>query len=215
MDLTENIPLFFLGISSLLPLINPVGTALIINPYFTGKSNTDRRKDALIICVSCFVLGVATLLGGSWALKAMGISIPTTQMAGGILIARMGLEFLSDNRHKEPSGPMKATEDSLFYPLAFPLTLGPGGISALITLSAHAHSDSTELLAMRMATLTAALFVVLVATYVCFAYSEVIIRRIGNSGSLVLNRLMAFLVFCVGIQMFVTGFGKSFPRFII
>lgn len=213
MDILSQLSLFTLGVSSLLPLVNPVGTALIINPYFAGFPLSQRKSFALTIVISCLGLGIATLFLGSYALKFMGISIPTTQLAGGLIIAHMGLLMLSSKGETAKEPPNSDTvRSSLFYPMAFPLTLGPGGISTLITLSAHAHAEDTAQTLLQMGTLSLSLLAVLIFTYFCFAYSDGVIRRIGKSGSMVLNRLMAFLVFCIGIQMVISGLGHSFPQ---
>lgn len=209
----DNLSLFTLGVSSILPLVNPVGTALIVNPYFADASRSERKSYSFAIVFSAFFLGLATLLLGSWCLKFMGVSIPTTQMAGGLLIARLGLGLLnsesdSDNSHAPPLN----VKNSLFYPMAFPLTVGPGVISALITLSAHAQTGKIEITFFRLGIIALALLAVMAITYVCLSYSDFVIRRIGSSGSLVLNRLMAFLIFCIGIQMVATGLTHLFPK---
>ena len=141
----------------------------------------------------------------------MGISIPSTQMAGGIVLAQMGLTLLNAESDAKTQGPVQAG-DSLFYPLAFPLTLGPGGIATLITLSAHSHSAELSDTFIKMAVIGLALGSVLVITYFSFVYTNILISKIGKSGSQALNRLMAFVVFSIGIQMFVTGLSHSFPE---
>ncbi len=209
----EQIPLFLFGVSSLLPLINPVGTALILDRYFVGQDLRSRKSLSFTIVFYSFCLGLCTLFLGSWCLKFMGISTPTTQVAGGIVIAKMGLSMLNAKTETDSStsGPDRNVRASLFYPMAFPLTLGPGGISTLIALSAHSHTPSLTETWMRMGVLSFSLLAVCVLTYFCFVYSASVIKRLGPSGSLVLNRLLAFLVFCVGIQMVVTGLGHLFP----
>jgi multiple antibiotic resistance protein len=202
---SQHLPLFALAFSSLFPLVNPIGTALIIEPYFLGVAKAERKYLALKITVYCFILGFLSLHTGSLILEFMGVSIPTTQLAGGLIIAKLGLSLLDAKQDmKEDDHINPNLSDAIFYPLAFPLTLGPGCISALITLSAKAHEKITFFSA-NMMVITAALFVVLVITYFCFAYASEITKRIGKSGSLVLNRLCAFLVFCIGIQMAFTG----------
>jgi len=213
MNWLNQISLFVLGFSSLFPLINPIGTALIVNPWFKGLLPAERRRTSLAIALYSFGLGLAALFGGSWVLKFMGISVASTQMAGGLIIGRMGLALLNAGpKDDEDRDGRRSLGDSLFYPLAFPLTLGPGGVSVLITLSAHAHVPDPAETFMRMAVLSISLLGTLIITWFCFVYSEVVIRRIGSSGSLVMNRLMAFIVFCIGIQMFVAGLQNSFPR---
>lgn len=209
---TDLASLFTLGFSSLFPLVNPVGTALIIEPFFSQSSASDRRAHARTICLYVFVLGFCALLLGSWVLRFMGISVATTQFGGGLIIARMGLQMLGEDVEKKTAPDPGGLRSSLFYPLTFPLTLGPGGISALVTLSAHAHgADMAETL-IRQGTLATSLLAVVVVTYFCFVYSRSVIGRIGPQGSLVLNRLMAFLVFCIGLQVAVGGLTHLFPR---
>jgi multiple antibiotic resistance protein len=213
MDWVSLLSLFFLGFSSLFPLINPVGTALIINPYFSNSRLPERKVLATSVMLYCLVLGLVMLFLGSWCLRFMGISIPTTQMAGGLIIARMGLGLLnSDDTESDKTALTANVRKSLFYPIAFPLTLGPGCVSVLITLSAHANTEDLAETLVHMGVLSLSLIAVLILTYICFIYSSAVIRKIGPSGSLVLNRLMAFLVFCVGIQMLVTGLAHSFPH---
>ncbi len=210
----EQLPLFLLGISSLLPLINPIGTAFILDPYFANLDLKSRKEFSFAIAFYCLILGLGTLALGSWCLKFMGISIPTTQVAGGFVIAKMGLGMLTarSQENDDPKEGLANVRASLFYPMAFPLTLGPGSVSTLIALSAHAHSTDLSESWLHMGVLALSLLTVCVLTYFCFVYSRVIIERLGPSGSLVINRLLAFLVFCIGIQMIVTGLKHLFPN---
>lgn len=205
-DPSLHLPLFFIGFSALFPLINPIGTALIIEPYFQGIARNERKSHAFRIVLNSFLLGLFCLHAGSKILEFMGITIPAMQLAGGLIIAKIGLGFLDakENTKQDDSIPGSIT-DSLFYPLAFPLTLGPGGISTLIMLSAHAHTATVNAVSMGMVMITASLFAVLLITYFCFAYSHDLVKKIGPNGSRVLNRLLAFLVFCIGIQMAFSG----------
>lgn len=204
-DWSEHLPVFLLAFSSLLPLVNPIGTALIIEPYFEGIEKEQRNYAAFKIVLYSFILGVVSLHTGSAILEFMGVSIHVTQLAGGLIIAKIGLGLLDAKQDiKEDAHVKSDITDDIFYPLAFPLTLGPGCISTLITLSARAHAKFS-LLSMNMMMITLALFTTLVMAYFCFLYSRELTRRIGRNGSIVLNRLLAFLVFCIGIQMAFTG----------
>lgn len=205
-DLSNLLPTFLLGFSSLFPLINPVGTALIIQPYFSGLDSASRKRHAFRIVLVCFLMGFVTLHAGSYILKFMGVSIPATQTAGGIVIAVLGFKLLNSEAASSSVDESKHDiDDSIFYPLAFPLTLGSGGLSTLIALSAHVHSDSDNFMSPKMTAITLALFVILAIAYVCFVNTSKLVKRMGANGSQVMNRLMSFLVFCIGIQMAFTG----------
>jgi multiple antibiotic resistance protein len=205
-DPSSLLPTFLLGFSSLFPLINPIGTAFIIQPYLSDLDDATRRRYVLRIVVICFVMGLVALHLGSLVLKLMGVSIPATQTAGGIVIAILGFNLLNSSAASGTdvvSG--SKVEDSIFYPLSFPLTLGPGGISTLIALSAHVHSDANNWLSPKMTVITLSLLVVLVIAYFCFFNASRLVRKLGPNGSQVVNRMMSFLVFCIGIQMTFTG----------
>ncbi len=204
--LSDLLPTFLLGFSSLFPLINPIGTAFIIQPYFSALDDVARRRYVLRIVFICFVMGLVALHLGSFVLKLMGVSIPATQAAGGIVIAILGFKLLNSEATTSTTVACDTKiDDSIFYPLSFPLTLGPGGISTLIALSAHVHSQTGNWLSPKMTAITLSLLVVLVIAYFCFFNATRLVRRLGPNGSQVVNRMMSFLVFCIGIQMTFTG----------
>jgi multiple antibiotic resistance protein len=203
---SDYLPIFLATFSALLPLINPIGTAMIIEPFFHGLSEAERKRYAFRIVLNCFVLGFVTVHIGNWILLFMGVSIPATQAAGGIVIAFLGYGLL--NNPQKPANDTKASIDiasSTFYPLSFPLTVGPGSVSTLIALSANAHNGEQRLFSVNLIVITLALFINLVAVYFCFIYNNKISRRMGATGNEVVNRLLAFLVFCIGIQMAFKG----------
>jgi multiple antibiotic resistance protein len=203
---SEYLPIFLGAFSALLPLINPIGTAMIIEPYFYGLNDAERKHYAFRIALNCFVLGVVTLHIGHWILQFMGVSIPATQTAGGIVIAFLGYGLL--NNPQKSAADTKASVDiasNSFYPLSFPLTVGPGSVSTLIALSANAQRGEESLFSVSLLVITLALFINLAAAYFCFVHNNKISRRMGTTGNEVINRLLAFLVFCIGIQMAFKG----------
>lgn len=205
-ELSSLMTTFLFGFSSLFPLINPVGTAFIIQPYFSTLDDATRRQYVIRIVTICFVMGVVALHLGSYVLKLMGVSIAATQTAGGIVIAIMGFNLLNSAESSNPDVVSdNSVEKSIFYPLSFPLTLGPGGISTLIALSAHVHKPKGNWFSAEIMAVTLSLFVVLVIAYFCFFNASRVVQRLGPNGSQVLNRLMSFLVFCIGIQMTFAG----------
>ncbi len=204
--LSQYLPIFLLGFSSLFPLINPIGTAFIIQPYFADLDDITRKRHAIRIVIICFVMGIITLHLGSYVLKFMGVSIPATQTAGGIIIAALGFKLLnSDSNSNTIDVSKKNIDDSIFYPLSFPLTLGPGGLSTLIALSAHIQSSHDNIFSPQMTSIAVSLFVILVIAYFCFVNASKLVKKLGENGSQILNRLMSFLVFCIGIQMAFSG----------
>ncbi len=203
--------LTFLGFVALFPPVNPVGTAFIVDPFMHHLTRAERKMAAGKIAIYCFLICTVTLLVGSWLFKLFGISLPVVQMAGGILICRTGWELLSSNAGAKNSaetsspGQHNEVEDILFYPLAFPMTTGAGTISVLLTLSAHSSESNWRPELINLSAIFVAIVVMSILIYVCYAFTPAVLGRLGPRGEQIVNRLSAFLVFCVGLQIAATG----------
>jgi multiple antibiotic resistance protein len=206
----------FIGFLSLFPAVNPVGSAFIIDPLLGDLSYSDRKRAAKKITLYCFAICVVSALVGSWIMRLFGISIPIVQLAGGVLICRMGWQLLTTDQvkgEKETAQPVRRPGDIdnlLFYPISFPMSTGAGTISVILTLAAH--EDETDLLthALNLGALFVAILLICVLIYICYANTARLIHRLGPRGEQIVNRLSAFLVFCIGMQIAYGGLRTLF-----
>lgn len=180
----------------------------MIDPLLEGLTEGQRKNAAAKVALYALLICSSTVFFGSWLFKFFGISIPVVQVAGGILICKMGWGLLSTNDNgkgpqesAKPSDTPERIQDILFYPLAFPMTTGAGTISVLLTLSAHGQNNDPKVYLTNLCALLAAILFMCLLVYLCYSYTPALTRRLGPRGSQVLNRLSAFLVFCVGIQI--------------
>ncbi len=207
--------LLFIGLIALFPVINPVGSAFIVNPFFARLSRDERRKAVTKITFYAFSICIVALFAGHWILELFGISLPVIQLAGGIMICKMGWEFLSSDKQtddqtpdaSEAGGPTgyHSLEDKLFYPITFPVTTGAGTISVLFTLSAHSEASGTANYLVNTAAIILAILIMCIMVYVFYLKTEPIIHYLGSNGEKIVNRISAFLIFCVGLQIAISG----------
>ncbi|MDP4150554.1 MAG: MarC family protein [Bacteroidota bacterium] len=204
--------LIFVGFISLFPAVNPVGSAFIVDPLLSGLDLRERRTAAKKVAFYCCLICCVSVLIGSWILKLFGISIPIVQLAGGIMICRMGWQLLTSDDaikgNKETARPDRKAGDIdnlLFYPVAFPMTTGAGTISVLLTLSAHEEDNRLAQHVLNLGGLFVAIFLMCVLIYICYAHTPRLIRRLGPRGEQIVNRISAFLVFCIGMQIASAG----------
>jgi multiple antibiotic resistance protein len=199
---------FLLVYAGLFPIINPIGGA----PIFLGLTRhcTEEERNALALGVTfnSFFLLLGSLLVGSYVLEFFGITLPIVRVAGGLVVAATGWsllqardEFSDDRTAHEPKIPTDA-----FYPLTMPITVGPGSIAVAITIgSQRPHAPLPE-----VAILGAAAFAGVVAIsatiYVCFRFAEGTVGALGESGTNVVVRLSAFILFCIGIEIIWNGY---------
>ena len=210
--------LVFVGFLSLFPAVNPVGSAFIVDPLLTGLNNADRRAASKKIAFYCFLICTVSILVGTYILELFGISIPIVQMAGGIMICRMGWQLLTSEDgikkgNKESAQPEKRSgdiENILFYPVSFPMTTGAGTISVLLTLSAHGEDLDISKHLVKLVALFIAVLLICLLIYICYANTPRLIKRLGPRGEQIVNKLSAFLVFCIGMQIASTGIRTLF-----
>lgn len=205
--------LVFVGFVALFPPVNPIGTALVVDPLLKDLDRKARKAASLRIAFYCFMICLTAVLVGSWLFKLFGISLPVVQLAGGVMICRMGWQLLSagdgdsaESKSKEaPTRKSGDIEGILFYPLAFPMTTGAGTISVLLTLSAHGHERGLSSYFFSLSALISAVIIMCIVIYASYAFTPALLKRLGYRGEQIVNRLSAFLVFCVGIQIAVEG----------
>ncbi|MBS1758677.1 MAG: MarC family protein [Bacteroidetes bacterium] len=199
--------LLFIGVFALFPVVNPIGSAFMVNPYLGKLPERDRRNAIKKITLYAFFICIFSLFAGHYILKLFGISIPVIQIAGGIMICKMGWELLSGDKTENNSNtdPQQTVAENLFYPLTFPVTTGAGTISVVFTLSAHSSDADWKTYLVNTFAIVSAILIMCVLVYIAYINAKTLIRRLGDNGKKVINQISAFLIFCVGLQIFITG----------
>jgi small neutral amino acid transporter SnatA (MarC family) len=198
--------------------MNPIGTGFIVNGFLGGLDDIQRKIYVKKIITNCILTGVGSLLAGHLILLLFGLAIPVIQLGGGIIICKTGLEWLSDQgtgkTEKMQAMDKINTDDiekKLFYPISFPISLGPGSMSVIFTLMASAVVKGNVLsTGLNYAIMSLAIISLLVILYIFLSQGTRLMKKLGRSGNIVLNKLIAFITFCIGIQIIVTGISKIF-----
>ncbi len=197
-------------VAALLPIVNPVGSAPIFLAHSAHLPLDARRQLAWVVARNAFLLLVAAMLAGSHLLAFFGISIPIVRVAGGLVLLASGWKLL--NAGDEPDAPSSSVVDSwqreaekhAFYPLTFPLTVGPGSISVAITLGASVALDRPAGL-MRVGASVIGAAIIAVAINVSYRFATRLSKALGETGTNVFLRLSAFILLCVGVGIFWSG----------
>jgi multiple antibiotic resistance protein len=203
---------FLLAFTALFSIVNPLSSAFI---FFGATQDLGPRVRAQVsrwVAIYAFSIVAASLYVGAYVLSFFGISLPVLKVAGGIIIAMSGWRMLSgpdttEERRSETASalPVTVTPSRLaFYPLTMPLTTGPGTISVAISIGGNRPTRlGAELAFFAETVLAATLLCALI--YVFYRHSAWLARAIGPTGTTIVVRLSAFLLFCIGIQVLWTG----------
>jgi multiple antibiotic resistance protein len=204
---------FVIGFSALLPLVNPLGSALVFLGLVGAAPIDVYRALARRIAINTIIFFAVIELIGSALLGFFGISLPIMQVSGGIVIAMIGWTLL--NQKDSTPSPEKteaaapavtpAEIDSLrqkaFYPYTFPITAGPGCIVVMLTLSVHDTQPTITDTILAHVGLFIAAVVLSALIYLCYAYAPRISRAISPSTAHGMLRVIAFILFCIGVQI--------------
>jgi len=203
---------FLFAFAAILPILNPAATAPIFLTLTEGASETTRALLARRIARNMFLLMAGSMLVGSYVLEFFGISLPIVRVGGGLVVAATAWRLLSadpgkvDNRAAlaDAFTPEQASRQA-FYPLTFPISCGPGSIAAAITVGVSLVDIRVSMTLARIGGGLLALLACGVILYFAFRYAQVLLRPLGEAGTLVFLRLAAFILLCLGVQIIWDG----------
>jgi multiple antibiotic resistance protein len=213
-QLNSFIHLVLIGFVALFPVVNPIGSAFIISPYLSGLNRRERLIVVRKITFYAFIICAVTLFVGHFILEIFGLSIPIIQLAGGIMICKIGWTFLTSDGTDDADIKPTTTEEidhiplvesKLFYPITFPITTGAGTISVLFTLSANGANEHMSLYLVNVAALLLSVIGICILIFIFYLNTNRMVSYIGSHNEKIINSILAFLIFCVGLQIAVGG----------
>ena len=211
--------MFISSFMALFPVANPVGTGFIINGFLSGLDRSERRSIVRRIAVNYLLIGIGSLAIGHFVLSLFGLSLPIVQLGGGLLICKTALQWLGDSDASTGSAPDKPAdpisvrnlESRVFYPITFPISIGPGSISVIFTLMASVNiKDGLGKIIINYAVIAFVIFLMCLILYVILSQGQKITKKVGVTGTMIINKMVAFFTFCVGIQIIAEGVEKIF-----
>lgn len=202
---------FLVIFTSLLPVINPPGAALMVLGILPDATPAQRSRVARGVALNSLVMLAVSIGIGTWVLTFFGISIPVLRLAGGLVIAATGWNLLrapaqdgqgtlvgdaeAEARHDADA----SVQSQIFYPFTLPITVGPGSIAVAIAVGTTSPADGPE--AVHVAAAATALLALCVLIYLCMRYACRLQAVLGRTGMQVVLRLLAFVILCIGVQI--------------
>ncbi len=204
---------FLIAFSVLLPLINPLGSALVFLGLVGAAPPAVYHSLARRIAINNIIFLAVIELLGSAILNFFGISLPIVQLTGGVVIASMGWGVLNEkdssatskgkereSEHREDVR-TRLLEQKAFYPFTFPVTSGPGTLVAILTLTAHISGRLYLRSILAHVGVFLAVIVLSALVYVCYAYAPRITKAISPATAHGILRVVAFILLCIGVQI--------------
>ena len=184
---------------TLFVIIDPVGLAPLFIPLTAGMDARQRRIVGLRACIIAAVLLAIFGLAGETILTTIGITMPAFQISGGILLFLTALDMLFDRRQSRREGHAATVPDPSVFPLAMPLIAGPGAMASMILLVGQTQSWEG------VVAMHAVMLGVLAIVFVLFLVATPLERALGETGTMVVSRLLGMLLAAMSVQFVLNG----------
>ncbi|MCI4678860.1 MarC family protein [Rhodoblastus acidophilus] len=194
----REVTLFVSTFSTLLAIVNPLEALPVFLKMMEGKPKAEYRGVARRASLYAAGLMFFFLIFGTIILKIFGVSLSMVRVVGGIVLLRIGFDLFSGS----PSGAIgvaasgKDQGDIAFVPLAMPLMCGPGAIATLLGMTSMVKSS--QFAAGALLVVAAAIVLSMAVTFLCLAYAETLVDRIGPLGIDAVTRIVGFFVAAMG-----------------
>ena len=205
------IELFGSALVTFLVIIDPPGCA----PIFAGltRNTTAAHRRSMAIRASFIAWAILMFFGllGRPMLHALGISLASFRIAGGVMLFMIALDMVferrterRENRAHSIEGTPEA-EDISVFPMAIPMIAGPGSIaSAMLWVS---RVDGTAAVLVVLSAIT----VVILLTMIALLAAGPIMRLIGEKLEAMITRILGVILAALAAQFIVYGLKQSFP----
>jgi multiple antibiotic resistance protein len=196
---------------SLLAVLTPFAVAPLFLSLSKGLSSSESSRVAMVAAVTAASVLVAAALVGQPILAALGTSIGSLRVGGGLVLLLM--TFSAFPLHQVPShgalelGHNRVVDRSsdAVVTLGLPLLAGPGPISAVI-VEMHRGTGSCH-----DALVTFCILSTCGATWVLLRLAQPIGRRFGSDGLTIMSRVLALLSVATAVEIITSGLRALFP----
>ncbi|MEM6564648.1 MAG: MarC family protein [Pseudomonadota bacterium] len=196
---------------ALFAIMNPISNLPVFLSVTEGAGASERRTIALRVVLYCVILGGAFAVFGNAILNLFGISVDDFRVAGGLVVLLIGLKMLNGSdsaaHHgtdaEKSSFPAAATV--AFYPLTFPILVGPGTITTLILYRQQATTTGDLVT-------YAVIFGGLAGLIgVVFALAGRLEGYLSDTGRVIMTRLMGMILAAIAVEMISAGLVVLLP----
>jgi len=186
--------------------VDPIGLAPMFMVLTAGFGPVARRQAAVRACTTAAGVLIGFALVGEPLIGFLGITLAAFRIAGGLLLFVIAFEMVFERRierkavtAEKASGGIDDLRSIAIFPLAVPLTSGPGAISATILLASQAAN------VIGVIVLSAAIVIMIAACLAVFLLAGRIEHFLGETGRLLVSRLLGVILAALAVQFVADG----------
>ena len=204
----------FLG--AMFAIMNPFINLPIFLALTSDKTVTEQRSMAVMILFYAAVMCAVISLAGQSIIGFFGVTIDSFRVAGGLVLLGIALSMLNGQpitshergdheKRAEDAADGSADDGIAFYPMTFPMIVGPGTIATLIIYAAQMH-DTAQYISFAVV-LTAILLTLFIVLYFASALGKLLSAKMR----VIMTRLMGMILAAIAVEMVVDGAKAMLP----
>ena len=205
------IELFGSALVTFLVIIDPPGCAPIFAGLTRGTSSAHRRAMAIRSSLVAWAILMFFALLGRPMLHALGISLASFRIAGGVMLFMIALDMVFERRtqrREERAHSIEGTpqaEDISVFPMAIPMIAGPGSIASAMLWVSRAEGWTETLIVL------SAISTVILITMLTLLASTPLMRLMGERIEAMVTRILGVILAALAAQFIIDGLKQSFP----
>jgi multiple antibiotic resistance protein len=206
------IELFGSALITFLVIIDPPGCAPIFASLTRGASPAHRRAMAIRSSLIAWTILMFFALLGRPLLHALGISLASFRIAGGIMLFFIAVDMVFERRTERREKRAEAIErtpeieDISVFPMAMPMIAGPGSIASAMLWVSRAEDP------LHIAVVLVAITTVMLLTLVTLLAAGPLMRLIGDKVEAAITRILGVILAALAAQFVIDGLKQSFPH---
>lgn len=196
---------------ALFAIMNPFLTLPIFLSMTAEETIQKQRVIATQIVIYSSVMCMVIAFAGNPILSFFSISIDHFRVAGGLVLLGIAFSMLNGKESaahmggKQEKEHLNTDENIAFYPMTFPMIVGPGTITTLILYIHEAHQVSQYI------AYGGVLLSVFVIMFLVLFFASDIGHVLSNKIRIIMTRIMGMLLASIAISMVVTGLNILMP----
>jgi multiple antibiotic resistance protein len=188
-------------------VIDPIGTIPVFLAVTGGIDTKGRTRIAIQAVLTAAGILVFFIVCGQLLIEALGISLVSFQISGGIILFLFALTMIfgPSKPQSEIDSGVAADANVAIFPLAVPSIAGPGAMLAVVLLT-----DNYRFSLAQQSLTTAIVLLVLALTLVLLVLASPIQRLIRETGASIVSRVMGMILAAVAADYVLRGIELRF-----
>ncbi len=184
-------------------------------PFFLGLTEDVKTKERNRIAIKSTIIAFFILITfaylGRYLLEAIGVSLESLKIAGGIILMLLAIDILFEKRKKrrekrvEEALDEKSFDEIIVFPIAIPFIAGPSALTTIILLVGNYKNFPEYQVSVILALISA-----LIVGLILMIGASYIVKFVPKQILHATSRVMAFILAALATQFIVDGIKATF-----